>query len=223
MVWEEKKYTRRKKNKMQTQEPNQNDTTNETEKPSAKSVCCGIYGLRNKTNGKWYVGQSLDIYSRWDEYKVLRCKSQRKLFNALKKYGFEGFECKVLELCEATHLNPKEDCWMDCYDSIEDGYNIRQAGSRGKQSEETKRLMSMSAIGKIKTADHISKLPQNQRGYKQSPELVKKRADSLRGKKRSKEVCQKISDGRKKILPPKMTHEQVKARRRELYHLKKLQ
>ena len=26
---------------------------------------CGIYGLRCKTANKWYVGQSIDILSRW--------------------------------------------------------------------------------------------------------------------------------------------------------------
>lgn len=36
-------------------------------------------------------------------------------------------------------------------------------------SEETKRKMSESAKGKKKTSEHISKLPQNQKGYKPKP------------------------------------------------------
>ena len=30
-----------------------------------KKVICGIYSIRNKINGKKYIGSSVDIYRRW--------------------------------------------------------------------------------------------------------------------------------------------------------------
>ena len=128
---------------MQTQEPNQNATTSETEKKSLNAKCCGIYGLRNKTNGKWYVGQSKrSIHSRWVEYKnVHRNKGQVKLYKALRKYGYDGFEKIILEEClpEQAILDAREDYWIRFYDSVENGYNCRYGGSNGTMSDEVKR------------------------------------------------------------------------------------
>ena len=52
------------------------DTINETEIKSANAECCGIYGLRCKSTGKWYIGRSVDIIRRWRDYEALRCKGQ---------------------------------------------------------------------------------------------------------------------------------------------------
>lgn len=55
-------------------------------------------------------------------------------------------------------------------------------------SEETKRKMSESAKGKKKTAEHISKLPQNQKGYKSKP-----RSEEFK-------LNQKLYNGKSKIV-----------------------
>lgn len=55
-------------------------------------------------------------------------------------------------------------------------------------SEETKRKMSESAKGKKKTAEHISKLPQNQKGYKSKPRSEKFKLN------------QKLYNGKSKIV-----------------------
>ena len=55
-------------------------------------------------------------------------------------------------------------------------------------SEETKRKMSESAKGKKKTAEHISKLPQNQKGYKSKP-----RSEQFK-------LNQKLYNGKSKIV-----------------------
>jgi group I intron endonuclease len=127
---------------MQTQEPNPSVTTNEIKQKFSPDKCnvIGIYGLRNKVNNKWYVGQSYDITSRWGAYRRLQCANQPKLLNALRKHGYDNFEKITLEECIADQslLGVKEDYWIRYYDSVENGYNCRYGGANGKFSEEAK-------------------------------------------------------------------------------------
>jgi group I intron endonuclease len=114
-------------------------------------IVCGIYGLKCKTTGKWYVGQSLNIFDRWEKaYKYKNCKGQRKIYRALLKYGYDDFDKIILEECNPIDwiLDYREMYWMREYDSIKTGYNIREGGSHGKFSDETKMKMSAAKAGK---------------------------------------------------------------------------
>lgn len=116
---------------IKNERPPSNDTT----------PLVGIYGFRHKQHGKWYVGQSLDIYDRWSRYKRLSCESQRKWYNALIKYGYDAFEAVIIEQCDATLLDEREIFWIKEKDSVKNGYNIKAGGKGGKHSDETKRLI----------------------------------------------------------------------------------
>lgn len=108
-----------------------NDTTTKTKKNSVKNACCGIYGLRNKVNGKWYVGQSKDIHNRWHKaYENLDCSSQPKIYNALLKYGYEQFEKIILEEFDGENwvIDYREMYWIRYMNSVSCGYNIREGG-----------------------------------------------------------------------------------------------
>jgi group I intron endonuclease len=114
-----------------------NEPTVSTDTTPRKVV--GIYGLQNKIKpDKWNVGQSWDIYSRWrKEYKNTKCKHQHKLYNALMKYGYDGFNKVILEeLTDPTQqfMDDRENYWIKFYNSIENGYNIRESGSHGKMA-----------------------------------------------------------------------------------------
>jgi group I intron endonuclease len=151
------------------------------------NLFCGIYGLRCKTTGKWYIGQSIEIMDRWQKaYECLTCKGQTKIYRAIKKYGYADFEKVILESCEpdCITLTEREDFWMDHFDSIENGYNIRQAGPRGKFSEETKQKMSDSAKNRNPISD----------------ETREKLSDAGRRRVWSNETCQKISQSKKGML-----------------------
>lgn len=129
-----------------------NDTTITIEPTSVKNACCGIYGLRNKLHPeRWYVGQSLNIPKRWMKYDGLRCRSQRKLYNALRKYGVDTFEKVVLETCPADGdiLNSRESYWVEKLDAVNLGYNLRHGGNYGgRPSEESRNRMRKSHLGK---------------------------------------------------------------------------
>lgn len=92
----------------------------------------GIYYIKNKINGKYYIGQSKDIYSRWIHHKTdLRngMHHNNHLQSAWNKYGEDNFEFSIIEECDKHDLNVREQYWILTYDSFENGYNLDYGGS----------------------------------------------------------------------------------------------
>lgn len=88
----------------------------------------GVYLIRNKINGKIYIGSSINFKDRW--YKHLSGKGNIHLFNATKKYGLENFEFIILEEVNLqdnrNRLYEIEQKWMDFYDIKNvKSYNLR--------------------------------------------------------------------------------------------------
>lgn len=106
----------------------------------------GIYKITSPTN-KVYIGQSWDVNKRQGHYRRLQCKKQRKLYGSLAKYGWEAHKFEVL-------MNVSGNIPQEMFDQIEQAYinyyrnngyellNLREAGNKGKASEETRRLLS---------------------------------------------------------------------------------
>lgn len=104
----------------------------------------GIYKITSPSN-KIYVGQSTDLKKREENYKNLRCKGQRKLYNSIKKYGWKNHKFEIIELQEDLNiLNEKERSYYDLYSEKCEMLNIIIPGKEGnrKHSEETKLLIS---------------------------------------------------------------------------------
>lgn len=133
-------------NKMSNPEINQNDTTTNIEQKFLQdkwndTEISGIYGLKNKTTGKWYVGYSKNIFKRWLKYKKHSCRKQHKIFAALVKYGYDDFEKVILEECSTRPevWVPREKYWIQRLNCVADGYNLTPGGdgpgeiNRGKK------------------------------------------------------------------------------------------
>lgn len=122
----------------------------------------GIYEIKSPTN-KVYIGQSWIINHRKGNYKHLRCADQPALYNSLIKHGFSNHIFKVV------HQLPK-DVTQEVLDRYEQIYidfnkacgikllNIKDAGSHGKHSEETKEKLRKAFTGKPKSAQHIKNM-----------------------------------------------------------------
>ena len=111
-----------------------------------KEKICGIYKITSPT-GKIYIGQSPDIYKRWNVYRLMLCKPQRRLYRSIKKYGWENHIAEVIEKCEIIDLSKKEKYWIKYYNSYNshNGMNltIGGEGSRGhKWTNEAKEKQS---------------------------------------------------------------------------------
>lgn len=87
----------------------------------------GIYKITNCLNNKVYIGQSRDIYKRWNEHckcgAGLDTPINNKLYTAMLKDGLDNFTFEVLEQCSPQQLNEKESFYIDLYQSVNYGYN----------------------------------------------------------------------------------------------------
>lgn len=94
---------------------------------------CGIYKITNTITDECYIGQSVDIYKRWNDH----CKCGlgidtppgNKLYKAIQEYGLENFTFELLTSCNQTELNEKERYFIELYQADTFGYNS-QGGNK---------------------------------------------------------------------------------------------
>lgn len=139
----------------------------------------GIYKITNSL-GKIYIGQSVDLIKRQFDYKNHRnCKSQTKLSNSIKKYGWDSHKYEIIEECsDISTLNDKERYWQDFYNVIGNmGLNCRLTKSTdksGKLSEETKNKIRDYNIGRVNSEETREKISVSKIGKTHTPEHKKK-------------------------------------------------
>ncbi len=132
----------------------------------------GIYKLTSPS-GKSYIGQSNNIELRMKNYKSNLCKNQTRLYNAINKYGFDNFSIEYIKIVEyyisedkiQEFLNRYEIYYIKKYDTIENGYNLRSGGSRGRHSQESKNKISNANRNRIFSIEHKQKLSDSHIGY----------------------------------------------------------
>jgi hypothetical protein len=118
--------------------------------------------IKNKTNQKTYIGQALKFVAkkqftwgtngRWKSHIREALSSEKDhcilLNQAIRKYGSDNFEVQKLCECLIEDMNEYETYYIFKYKSlIPNGYNLNFGGSKGKDSEETKKKKSESRKG----------------------------------------------------------------------------
>lgn len=131
----------------------------------------GIYKITSPTN-KVYIGQSWNLKNRQRMYRQSHCSQQRKVHASITKYGWDAHKFEVV-------LNVSENISQDMFDSVEQTYmdyyrsegfelmNIREAGAKGKPSQETLELMRVSQIGKVVSPEARQKMSAAKANIKQ--------------------------------------------------------
>lgn len=147
----------------------------------------GIYKITSFKN-KVYIGQSRNIVKRIQSYARLsdKTKTQVRLYNSIKKYGWENHFFEIIEECSIVELKCKERYWQDFYQVIGvNGLNcILQECENTPRilSEETREKISLANFGKKRTISEegLAGLRKAHKGKVVSEETRQKLSQSLK-------------------------------------------
>lgn len=170
-----------------------------------------VYAHINKTSGKIYIGQTNNIKRRWRDNGIeyytygKSDKDQSPFWKAIQSYGWDNFNHIILkENLTLEEANYWEEYYMNFYHSkyYENGYNVRDAGSNGKLSEQTKEKLSKIAKEKglwkgDKNPRHLDPLYGERNpmyGKHHTEETKEKISNANKGRQLSEEQKQKITD-----------------------------
>jgi group I intron endonuclease len=158
-----------------------------------------IYLITNILNRKMYVGQHhLPVPDRrWSQHLATskRGGSNYALYNAMRKHGADNFICETLYTCDQSKLGYYEEFFADLLHTYvwdaSPGYNTVRCGSKPRlgviSSEETRRLLSISHIGKTRSRESLDKASKSMRLQRaNNPEMwawaSKKTGEKLKGR-----------------------------------------
>ena len=143
-----------------------------------------IYLIRNKVNGKCYIGQTINgfdgrynysgegierVHNYHKSWKEHNRSYNKHLLSSIEKHGFEAFEVnECLDYAfSLEELNIKEKVYIQLYNSFKNGYN-ETLGGEGKEgcstSEETKTKMSEANKGKHLSDETKQKMSEAKKG-----------------------------------------------------------
>ena len=76
-----------------------------------------------------YVGQAANLADRWKQHIKrgvgAETPTKNKLYPAMLKYGVENFTFEVIEECDRSMLNDREDYWQNYFHAKDFGYSIK--------------------------------------------------------------------------------------------------
>lgn len=149
-----------------------------------------IYKITNKINGKMYIGLTTqDLEMRMKGHRTeAKLKPNIKFYRAINKYGFENFECEIVDdtahdLEELAELEIK---YIKKYDTYNNGYNSTHGGEISPMCyPEVRKKSSKSLTGRKFSKEHKQNLSLAFQGRKGNPHT-----------KEHKEYMSKIMKGR---------------------------
>lgn len=92
-----------------------------------KTIKTGIYKITNQKTKECYIGQAVDLASRWKDHAKcglgIDTPVGNKLYRSMQEFGIQNFSWEVLEECERKDLDEKEKYYINLYMSKEYGFN----------------------------------------------------------------------------------------------------
>lgn len=89
----------------------------------------GIYKITNIKNQMCYVGQAVNIADRWKQHIKrgigAEAPTRNKLYPAMLEIGVENFTFEIVEECDRSKLNEREDYWQEFFHAKDFGYSIK--------------------------------------------------------------------------------------------------
>lgn len=125
-----------------------------------ESKVVGIYKITNIKNNKVYIGQSVNIKTRWKQH-IAELNSNKHgnehLQYSWNKYGENSFVFETICECEKESLDDLEIKYIEEYDSMNNiyGYNIREGGNGGL-SQET--ILKLRGLGSTLSYEDVKRI-----------------------------------------------------------------
>jgi len=153
-------------------------------------------------NGKVYIGQTINLKRRKYRYSKLDCRGQTRLYESIKKYGWDNFIFEIIEIIEEVEVDKMEEreiYWIDFFQSnlckYKEGNGLNLTDGGGGfigyvTSEETKKKISEALKGN-------KKLILSNTGKKHTEETKEKLRQKNTGRKHTEETIQKMSESQK--------------------------
>lgn len=170
---------------------------------------CGIYKIESPS-GRIYIGQSVDIESRWNHHKGMRdAYKQTILYRSFAKYGADKHSFEILEECPKEKLNERERYYIEKYDTFETkhGLNLTKGGDHAVLSKRTRDKISRAKKGK--PIPHLIGFKHSQETKEKLAELAKGNTNWL-GKNHSEETKEKLRQANLGKKVPKETIEKLR-------------
>lgn len=177
-----------------------------------------IYKISNNFDEKLYIGQTWrDLEKRFKRH----CRSDSgclKLKNSIQSHGKENFTIELLWEGECTQeeLDEYEIEFISLFKTLSPvGYNLKEGGSGGKHSEESKRKMSealtnpsaetrlrrsLALTGRVVSEETRRRLSESHKGYKPTDETRQKLSIAGKGRALTLEHRTQLSEIRKGII-----------------------
>ena len=168
-----------------------------------------IYKITNKINNKVYIGQTKKtIEERFQEHlKKAKIHTNRYLYDAMNKYGYNNFFVSKIEECDNSKLDEREIYWIAFYKSNNKkyGYNMTIGGGGGDtwtnnpHKEKISKKLSLAQKGKKhimskEWQDNITKSNQKKKTIPVNKDELEK---DIKNFMSIEDICKKYNIGRK--------------------------
>jgi group I intron endonuclease len=176
-----------------------------------------IYKISNNFDEKLYIGQT---WTTLEKRFKNHCKADSKclkLRNSIQAHGKENFTIELLWEGECTQqeLDDYEIELIDLFKTTSPfGYNLKEGGSGGRHSEESKEKMSaastnpsaetrlkrsLALTGRIVSEETRRRLSESHKGYKPTDETRQKLSIAAKGRTLTQEHREKLSKAKKGV------------------------
>lgn len=160
-----------------------------------------IYCIEHIETGRVYIGQTTtSLSNRWSSHKKNTCCVL--LHRAITKYGEDAFSKRILDTAVSKEeLNEKEIIHIAKFQSASrtHGFNLREGGSFGKHSAESKLKMSIAVRKAFQDPVKVARVTAGKLGVKRSPQARENIAAGHRGLKATDDARANISKAASKM------------------------
>lgn len=142
-----------------------------------------IYKFTHTETGKCYIGQTIQDPNRRRLEHIADSRHSTSTYhfhNALRKYGIDAFTFEVIDSSETIEdLNKLEEKYVLLFDSINNGYNIRNPGDN--------KTHNPASIERMRESQRKAHARRKALG---TDTWTRKDGGAMNGKKLTKEQCQ---------------------------------